>query len=77
MGLPLKLEDGRAVLAAQAFSALLGTELTALGEGRAQLELAIDARLCQQKGFVHGGVLSYLADNALTYAAGTALGTQV
>ena len=25
----------------------------------------------QQHGFVHGGVLSYLADNALTYAGGT------
>ena len=27
----------------------------------------------QQHGFVHGGVLSYLADNALTFAGGTAL----
>jgi uncharacterized protein (TIGR00369 family) len=30
-------------------------------------------QLQQQHGFVHGGVLSYLADNALTYAGGTAL----
>lgn len=28
----------------------------------------------QQNGFVHGGVLSYAADNALTFAAGTVAG---
>jgi len=27
----------------------------------------------QQHGFVHGGVVSYAADNALTYAGGTAM----
>ena len=29
--------------------------------------------ILQQNGFVHGGVVSYAADNALTYAGGTAL----
>jgi len=29
--------------------------------------------LTQQHGFAHGGVVSYLADNALTYAGGTAM----
>ena len=33
--------------------------------------------LTQQHGFVHGGVISYAADNALTYAGGGALGTGV
>ncbi|KZZ30401.1 phenylacetic acid degradation protein, partial [Alcanivorax sp. HI0083] len=28
-------------------------------------------------GFVHGGVVSYLADNALTYAGGSVLGDSV
>ncbi|WP_381560787.1 PaaI family thioesterase [Streptomyces eurythermus] len=32
------------------------------------------AEIQQQHGFVHGGVLSYLADNALTFAGGLALG---
>jgi len=31
----------------------------------------------QQHGFVHGGVISYAADNALTYAGGSALGPGV
>jgi uncharacterized protein (TIGR00369 family) len=30
--------------------------------------------LLQQNGFVHGGVLAYLADNCLTYAGGSVLG---
>jgi uncharacterized protein (TIGR00369 family) len=31
----------------------------------------------QQHGFVHGGVVSYAADNALTFAGGAALGPAV
>ena len=67
------LSFGRAKLAEQAFSRLLGTELTALSAGRVQLELPLRGDLLQQHGFAHGGVVSYLADNALTYAGGTAL----
>ena len=33
--------------------------------------------LKQQHGFVHGGVISYAADNVLTFAGGGALGTGV
>ncbi len=32
---------------------------------------------CQQSGFIHGGVLSYLADNAITYACGLGLGADI
>jgi len=67
------LAMGREVLGQQAFSQLLGAELTALSPGKAQLELPLTEQLTQQNGFAHGGVLSYLADNALTYAGGTAL----
>ncbi|WP_017593909.1 PaaI family thioesterase [Nocardiopsis potens] len=67
----------RKVLAAQPFSALLGTRLAAFGDGEAVLELDIRDELRQQNGFVHGGVLGYLADNALTFAAGTAAGTDL
>ncbi|HWU67602.1 MAG TPA: PaaI family thioesterase [Stenotrophobium sp.] len=73
----LTIEDGRRVLAQQPFSVLLGTELTVCGDGVAQLELEVSDRLRQQNGFVHGGVVSYLADNALTYAGGLALGPAV
>ena len=68
---------GREVLARQSFSRLLGTELVAWNEQEVRLELAVTEDLKQQNGFVHGGVLSYLADNTLTFAGGGALGPAV
>lgn len=68
------LAFGKRVLAQQPFSVLVGTELTAFEPGRAELTLAVREPLLQQHGFVHGGVLSYLADNAVTFAAGSLLG---
>lgn len=67
------LAHGRDVLQKQPFSRLVGAEITALASGSVQMELALRADLMQQHGFAHGGVVSYLADNALTYAGGTAL----
>jgi uncharacterized protein (TIGR00369 family) len=67
------LAMGREVLAKQPFSVLLGAELTALEPGRCELQVAITDQLKQQMGFAHGGVVSYLADNALAYAGGTAM----
>ncbi|MFI8764721.1 PaaI family thioesterase [Streptomyces sp. R-07] len=69
------LERARKVLAAQPFSTYLGARLTAFGDGVAVLELDVRDELRQQNGFVHGGVLSYAADNTLTFAAGTVAGT--
>ncbi|HEY0877943.1 MAG TPA: PaaI family thioesterase [Zeimonas sp.] len=71
------LARGRQVLAAQPFSVLLGARLLAFGPAGAELEVPITETLRQQNGFAHGGVVSYLADNALTYAGGAALGTAV
>jgi uncharacterized protein (TIGR00369 family) len=71
------LAMGQEVLARQAFSRLLGAELTALARGQCTLELPVRAELLQQDGFVHGGAVSYLADNALTYAGGTAMAVPV
>ena len=68
------LEFGRKVLNSQPFSVLLGTELELFEPGKAVLTLAVRKELKQQHGFVHGGVVSYLADNALTYAGGSVLG---
>ena len=67
------LRMGREVLASQPFSGLLGAELTALRPGEVELQLVLREDLKQQHGFAHGGVVSYLADNALTYAGGTAM----
>lgn len=76
MALP-DLEMARMVLAAQPFSRLLGTRITAFEHGSATLELDLDDDLRQQRGFAHGGVLAYLADNAITFAAGSVLGPSV
>jgi len=67
------LARGRQVLAQQPFSVLIGAELVALAPGQCELHLPITDQIRQQHGFVHGGVVSYIADNALTYAGGTAL----
>lgn len=71
---PDLLAYGRQVLADQPFSAMLGASLDAFETGSAQLSLPLAPHLLQQDGFVHGGVLAYLADNALTYAGGSVLG---
>lgn len=73
----LDLATARQVLHAQPFSRLLGARLTAFGDGAATLEIDNREELHQQNGFLHGGVLSYAADNALTFAAGAALGPHV
>ncbi|MAM86206.1 MAG: phenylacetic acid degradation protein [unclassified Hahellaceae] len=70
-------EFGRTVLTSQPFSALLGTQLETFEPGTAVLTLLIREELKQQHGFVHGGVVSYLADNALTFAGGSVLGDSV
>ena len=71
------LSFGKNILGSQPFSILLGTELEAFEPGKAVLTLAVRDELKQQHGFVHGGVVSYLADNALTYAGGSVLGDSV
>lgn len=68
------IEIARSVLAAQSFSVLLGTVMTAFDEAGVELQLPVTGQLLQQHGFVHGGVLAYLADNALTYAAALPMG---
>lgn len=68
---------GQTVLAAQPFSTLLRTELLVFQPGEAVLAIPVREDLLQQNGFVHGGVLSYAADNALTFAGGSVLGRNV
>jgi uncharacterized protein (TIGR00369 family) len=70
------LDMARKVLESQPFSQLLGAELTRFDD-IAELQLRLKPEFHQQHGFAHGGVLSYLADNALTFAGGLALGDQI
>lgn len=71
------LELGRQILAAQPFSQLIGAELITFRSGYVELCIPTRVALFQQHGFVHGGVLSYAADNALTFAGGSVLGPNV
>ncbi|MDE1181993.1 PaaI family thioesterase [Paraburkholderia sp.] len=71
------LDRARGALHAQPFSMLLGAELMHAGDNQLTLCLPIRDELRQQHGFVHGGVISFLADNALTFAGALALGPRV
>jgi len=67
-------EFARKVFDSQPFSRFIGAQLTKSGPGSAELSIPIVDHLKQQHGFVHGGVISYLADNSITFAGGLALG---
>jgi uncharacterized protein (TIGR00369 family) len=71
------LDRARGALHAQPFSMLLGTELMYVGANELTLCLPIRDELREHHGFVHGGVISYLADSALTFAGALALGPRV
>lgn len=71
------LPRGQQVLESQPFSKLVGAVLTRFDPEGTELRIPIKDALQQQHGFVHGGVISYAADNALTYAGGAVLGTAV
>ncbi len=68
------LTFARLIFDAQPFSTSLKAELTAVGPRSAEIQIHNRPELRQQHGFIHGGVISYLADNALTFAGGLALG---
>ena len=75
-GEPSGIEDyARRALDGQPFSRLLRTELVSASVGSAELALDLRDDLTQQHGFAHGGIVSYLADNAITFAGGLAYGS--
>ncbi|MFC6977953.1 PaaI family thioesterase [Microbulbifer taiwanensis] len=71
------LKVGKEILAQQPFSTLLGAELEKFEEGYAELSLEIKEDLKQNNGFAHGGVVSYMADNCITFAGASVLGACV
>ncbi|MDQ8705522.1 PaaI family thioesterase [Streptomyces sp. LHD-70] len=73
----LDLAAAEQALDSQPFSRLLQARITAFGDGSATLEVDVREELRQQNGHLHGGVVAYAADNALTFAAGTTLGPAV
>lgn len=71
------LEEARAVLDAQPFNALMGAVMEKYDAEGVGLSLEVRPEHRQQYGYVHGGVLCYLADNALTFAGAQTLGPAV
>jgi uncharacterized protein (TIGR00369 family) len=65
------------ILARQPFSRALGSRIVHAEQGRVDFRLDLRADHLQQHGFAHGGVIATLADNAISFAAGTVIGDLV
>ena len=59
----------RASFGRQAAMRYIGARLAAVGPGWSEVELPHRDELTQQKGFLHGGIIGMIADNACGYAA--------
>lgn len=59
----------RASFARQQAMVTIGAELTVVTPGMVEIEMPYDAKLTQQHGFVHGGIVSTALDSACGYAA--------
>src|SRR5699024_9974089 len=70
-------EAANQALQAQSFSQLIGTELEVYIPVEVVFSIPIKDHLLHQHQFVHGGVISYAANNYLTFAGGSMLGHNV
>ncbi len=59
----------RASFNRQTFMQTIGGKLVSLSPGRCEVELPFRADLCQQNGYLHGGLITTIAANATGYAA--------
>jgi uncharacterized protein (TIGR00369 family) len=59
----------RASFARQTFMQTIGGKLTALSPGYCEVEIPFRADLCQQNGYLHGGLITTIAANATGFAA--------
>jgi uncharacterized protein (TIGR00369 family) len=59
----------RASFARQTFMKTIDARLVAVSPGHCEIELPFRGDLCQQHGFLHGGVVTAIAANAGGYAA--------
>jgi uncharacterized protein (TIGR00369 family) len=73
----ISIDQAQQALDSQPFSRMLGAALEHIDAESVVIVLPLRHDLKQQHGFAHGGVLSYLADNALTFAGALGLGRAV
>jgi uncharacterized protein (TIGR00369 family) len=59
----------RASFKRQTFMDTIGARIAALSPGHCEVELLFRGDLCQQNGYLHGGVVTSIAANAAGYAA--------
>ena len=65
------------IFAAQPFTQLIGAEIVKVGDNSVEIAVPMRDELTQQHGYAHGGVVSYLADNAISFAGGIGLRSDV
>lgn len=63
----------KSIFDAQPFSQYIGAELLGVEQQKVTIGINLQPHHFQQHQFVHGGVISYLADNTITFAGGLAL----
>jgi uncharacterized protein (TIGR00369 family) len=68
---PHYVERVRKALSLQPVMAHIGAAPTSIQPGEVAIELPYLRELTQQNGFIHGGIVGLLADNACAAAAGT------
>jgi uncharacterized protein (TIGR00369 family) len=56
---------------------LLGADISRIQQGMVEIELPFDAKLTQQHGFLHSGVISAALETACTYSAYTVIAPEV
>ena len=64
-------ERVRANFARQQAMTLVGAQMLVVEPGYTEIHLPFKAEICQQHGYIHGGVVGMIADSAAGYAAST------
>lgn len=73
----LSLENIESLIAKTPFAQLLGARIERYAKGEVELSVLTDRRLVQHHGFIHGAVVSFVADSACAWAAASVAGDVV
>lgn len=68
------LEIMKEVVKASPFNVLTSSDVTACKDGFAEIVMPFARQLTQHHGFLHGGLVGYLADTAISWAAASVAG---
>lgn len=68
------LEIMKQVVAASPFNGLTKSDVTACKDGFAEITMPFDSQFQQHHGFLHGGLVGFLADTAMSWAAASVAG---